>query len=177
MNQFVRNILHKARSWNGYICLKFSVATLRFAPVQKASLKKYTSLPPPVNLLQNPKTYKRKRPFLILTGGVLSFLSKSNEEETPEDKLIMNIKRSILCMQREEFGKAEKMLHLALRMAQDLNNKDGITYIYDLMANLALQVEQFAKAKKLFVTVMQRLLQDGYQEDDNKVLKCDYKTE
>lgn len=170
MNQFIRSVLYKTNGWNWnsliYVNTQGSAGS-RCSSIQKVLTTKYTK-PPPADPLPDTKTYKRH--LIFISGGLLSFFSKSNDEETPEDQLIMNIKRSILSMQREEFAKSEKMLHLALRMAQDLNNKDGITYIYDLMANLALQVEQFAKAKKLFVTVMQRLLQDGYKEDDNKVI-------
>lgn len=93
----------------------------------------------------------------------------SKDEETAEDKLINNIKRSILCIQRGEYQKAEQMLHLALRMAQDLQNKDGITYVYDVMANLAMEQGEYKKAEKLFVSVMQRLLGDGLEQDDIKV--------
>lgn len=93
----------------------------------------------------------------------------SKDEETAEDKLINNIKRSILCIQRGEHQKAEQMLHLALRMAQDMQNKDGITFIFDVMANLAMEQGEFKKAEKLFVTVMQRLLADGYAQEDIKV--------
>lgn len=109
---------------------------------------------------------------LILPAGLLSFLSPkdpNDEDETPEGQLIMCIKRSILCIQREQYAKAEQMLHLALRMAQDLQNKEGITFIFDVMANLAMETEQYKKAEKLFVTVMQRLLADGCAEDDIKV--------
>lgn len=107
----------------------------------------------------------------LVPAGLLSFLSPKDPEgeETPEEKLIMTIKRSILCIQREQYAKAEQMLHLALRMAQDLQNKDGITFVYDVMANLAMTTEQYSKAEKLFVNVMQRLLQDGHKEDDIKV--------
>lgn len=104
---------------------------------------------------------------LFLSAGILSMFTK--DEETPEDKLINNIKRSILCIQRGEHEKAEQMLHLALRMAQDLQNKDGITFVFDVMANLAMERGEFKKAEKLFVTVMQRLLADGYEQDDIKV--------
>lgn len=91
------------------------------------------------------------------------------KEESPEDKLITTIKRGILCMQREEYDKAEQILHLALRMAQDINSKDGVTYVYDVMANLAMEREQFHKAEKLFVHVMRRLMSAGYTEDSPKV--------
>lgn len=108
---------------------------------------------------------------VFISAGLLSFLAPKDPEgeDTPEGKLVMTIKRSILCIQREQYAKAEQMLHLALRMAQDLQNKDGVTFIYDVMANLAMETEQYKKAEKLFVNVMQRLLQDGCKEDDIKV--------
>ncbi|XP_034667806.1 tetratricopeptide repeat protein 19 homolog, mitochondrial isoform X2 [Drosophila subobscura] len=96
--------------------------------------------------------------------------SDKDKEESPEDKLINMIKRSILCVQREQYDKAEQMLHLALRMAQDLQSKDGITYVYDVMANLAMEREQFIKAEKIFTDVMKRLFADGHTEESPKIL-------
>ncbi|KMY90927.1 tetratricopeptide repeat protein 19 homolog, mitochondrial isoform X1 [Drosophila simulans] len=92
------------------------------------------------------------------------------KEETPEEKLIKTIKRSILCIQREQYDKAEQMLHLALRMAQDIQSKDGITYVFDLMANLAMEREQFKKAEKIFTDVMKRLFAEGHTEESPKIL-------
>ncbi|XP_053959862.1 tetratricopeptide repeat protein 19 homolog, mitochondrial [Anastrepha ludens] len=111
-----------------------------------------------------------------MAGGIVSgafsfgFFTNSKDEELPEDKLINTIKRSVLCIQRQEFDKAEQMLHLALRMAQDLQSKEGVTYIYDVMANLAMEREQYKKAEKLFADVMRRLFNDGYTEDSAKVM-------
>lgn len=62
------------------------------------------------------------------------------------------------------------MLHLALRLAQQTFNDLAITYVYDIMANLALQRNQLDKAEKLFVNVMQRLLSTGVAESDNRVI-------
>ncbi|XP_017069974.2 tetratricopeptide repeat protein 19 homolog, mitochondrial isoform X1 [Drosophila eugracilis] len=102
--------------------------------------------------------------MLNLFGG------SDEKEETPEDKLVKTIKRSILCIQREQYDKAEQMLHLALRMAQDIQSKDGITYVFDLMANLAMEREQFKKAEKIFTDVMKRLFADGHTEESPKIL-------
>lgn len=77
--------------------------------------------------------------------------------------------------QKDEYEKAEKMLHVALRMAQDVQNKDGITYVYDVMANLALTQKQYDKAEKLFTEVMKRLMSSGVKESDNKVLHISLK--
>lgn len=108
---------------------------------------------------------------LFWWASIWTWLGLSKDNESPEDKLITTIKRSILCMQRQEYDKAEQMLHLALRMAQDIHSKDGITYVYDVMANLAMEREQFQKAEKLFVDVMKRLLNAGYLENSPKVTR------
>ncbi|KAH8357874.1 hypothetical protein KR200_011635 [Drosophila serrata] len=98
------------------------------------------------------------------------FGGSDEKEETPEDKLVTTIKRSILCIQREQYDKAEQMLHLALRMAQDIQSKEGVTYVYDIMANLAMEREQFKKAEKIFTDVMKRLFADGHTEESPKIL-------
>lgn len=92
------------------------------------------------------------------------------DESTPEGKLKTTLKRTILCIRKREFQKAEQMAHLALRMAQDMQNYDGITLCYDVMANLAFDTEQYAKAQKLFEEVLQRLIQKGVPQDDIQVL-------
>lgn len=92
-----------------------------------------------------------------------------DDETTPEGKLKTTLKRTILAIRRKEFDKAEQMAHLALRMAQDINSYDGITLCYDIMANLALDREQYQKAQQLFESVLQRLLQKGVSQDDIQV--------
>ena len=76
---------------------------------------------------------------------------------------------SLKILQRDDFKGAEQLLHIALKIAQDQNNDDGVTYIYDLLANLAFAQGHFNAAEKLFVNVMQRLLQVGVPEDDLKI--------
>lgn len=114
-------------------------------------------------------------PSLLFTAAFsFNFLGGGNndkdQEETPETKLVNTIKRSIICIQNDQYDKAEQMLHLALRMAQDMQSPKGITYVFDLMANLAMEREQFKKAEKLFVDVMRRLMSDGHTEDSPKIL-------
>jgi hypothetical protein len=67
------------------------------------------------------------------------------------------------------------MLHLALRLAQERMSAEGITYTYDLMANLAMERGEFAKAEKLFVMVMQRLMSSGVPETDNRIIHMSIK--
>lgn len=91
------------------------------------------------------------------------------EDDSPEGQLVMTMKRAIMCVQREQYKKGEQIIHLALRMAQQMQHADAITLCYDIMANLALETEQYEKADKLFVAVLQRLLQKGVKQNDIKV--------
>ncbi|XP_075154063.1 tetratricopeptide repeat domain 19 [Haematobia irritans] len=113
--------------------------------------------------------------YVVVPLSLSLFGFSAKEEETPEDKLITTIKRAVLSINGGKFDKAEQMLHLALRMAQDLQSRDGITYVYDVMGNLALEREQYKKAEKLFTEVMKRLMQDGYAEDNPKILHISLK--
>lgn len=92
-----------------------------------------------------------------------------------EDELIQTIKHCVLFIQREEYDKAEQLLHVALRNAQQINHQLGVTYIYDVMANLALEREQYSKAKQLFIAVTQRIMADGATEDDLRVVHISVK--
>ncbi len=74
----------------------------------------------------------------IINSG-LEKKKPEEEEMTDEDKLIYNIKLGILSMQKGDLDKAETILHLALRMAEDIGNFDGVTYVYNVLANLAYE--------------------------------------
>lgn len=108
----------------------------------------------------------------ILALSILKWIGFEEEDEEKESELIMTLKRAVLCMNREQYDKAEQMLHLALRLAQEQQNSQGVLYCYDLMANLALERHELHKAEKLFVSVMQLLLSHGEKEDDLKVIWC-----
>ncbi|XP_045777233.1 tetratricopeptide repeat protein 19 homolog, mitochondrial [Maniola jurtina] len=107
--------------------------------------------------------------FSMLT--LLGFEKKLNAE----DELILTIKHCVLFIQRGELDKAEQLLHVALKQAQQIQHQLGITYIYDVMANLALEREQYDKAKQLFIAVTQRIMADGATEDDLRVIHISVK--
>ncbi|XP_076629945.1 tetratricopeptide repeat domain 19 isoform X1 [Colletes latitarsis] len=116
-----------------------------------------------------------KTKLFIVSGSFLFNLYDTKEEKDDVSELEMTIKRSILLIQKGEFKKAERMLHVALRQAQILQHYDGITYIYDVMANLAYDMNDFKKAKKLFVSVLERLLSKGVSQDDLAIIHISLK--
>lgn len=83
--------------------------------------------------------------------------------------------QSCFPFQKGELKKAEQMLHIALKLAQEQQNYDGVTYIYDLLANLAYERGEYEKAEKLFVSVMQRLLSMDVSKTDNKMIHMSLK--
>ena len=86
----------------------------------------------------------------ISVGGLASIFVRDDEDESGDDdddektrkgkkELIGIIKHGILARNKGDFEHAERMLHIALRMAQDLGNYDAVTYVYDQMANVAFE--------------------------------------
>lgn len=67
------------------------------------------------------------------------------------------------------------MLHVALRQAQTIQHYDAVTYIYDVMANLAFDTGKYHKAENLFLSVLQRLMSNGSTEDDIRVIHISLK--
>ena len=71
--------------------------------------------------------------------------------------------------------KADKMLHIALKQAQDIGHEEAVTHIYSLMANLALERELYGQAERLFTTVLKRLISSGEAQDSNAVVEISLK--
>ncbi|XP_012229823.1 tetratricopeptide repeat protein 19 homolog, mitochondrial [Linepithema humile] len=128
-------------------------------------------------LYDNHESQKRRSKMLLavsLPTLIFNFLL-GIEDTDEEPEVITTIKRSVLLIQKGEFEKAERMLHLALRQAQTIQHYDAVTYVYDVMANLAFDTEDYHKAEKLFVSVLQRLMSNGASEDDMRVIHISLK--
>ncbi|XP_045840625.1 tetratricopeptide repeat protein 19, mitochondrial [Meles meles] len=92
-----------------------------------------------------------------------------------EAEIIQLLKRAKLSMMKDEPEEAELILHDALRLAYQSDNKKAITYTYDLMANLAFIRGQLENAEKLFKATMSYLLGGGMQQEDNAIIEISLK--
>ncbi|XP_013779409.1 tetratricopeptide repeat protein 19, mitochondrial-like [Limulus polyphemus] len=109
-----------------------------------------------------------------LLAGILGSLGFQKDEEK-EEVLISTIKRGVLSIQKGDLNTAEQILHVALKIAEDEMNPQGITYIYDLLANIAFEKQEHQKAEALFVEVMKRMIASGTPKDDNAILEMSLK--
>ncbi|KAM7305546.1 tetratricopeptide repeat protein 19, mitochondrial [Ixodes scapularis] len=112
-------------------------------------------------------------PRTAVLAGVLSFLGLGDSKE--EDTLIVTIKMGILNLQQQDYKKAESILHVALKMAQERMDPQAETYIFDILANVAYEKGEYLKAEKLFVDVMQRAISSGTPRDDNSIVEMSLK--
>ncbi|XP_044941369.1 tetratricopeptide repeat protein 19, mitochondrial [Mustela putorius furo] len=92
-----------------------------------------------------------------------------------EAEIIQLLKRAKLSIMKDEPEEAELILHDALRLAYQSDNKKAITYTYDLMANLAFIRGQLENAEKLFKATMSYLLGGGMQQEDNAIIEISLK--
>ncbi|XP_045343452.1 tetratricopeptide repeat protein 19, mitochondrial isoform X3 [Leopardus geoffroyi] len=92
-----------------------------------------------------------------------------------EAEIIQLLKRAKLSIMKDEPEEAELILHDALRLAYQSDNRKAITYTYDLMANLAFIRGQLENAEKLFKATMSYLLGGGMQQEDNAIIEISLK--
>ena len=71
--------------------------------------------------------------------------------------------------------KADKMLQIALKQAQNIGHEEAVTHIFSLMANLALERRLYSQAEALFTKVLQRLVSGGEPQDSNAVVEISLK--
>uniref|UniRef100_A0A8C9AT69 Tetratricopeptide repeat protein 19, mitochondrial n=1 Tax=Prolemur simus TaxID=1328070 RepID=A0A8C9AT69_PROSS len=96
-------------------------------------------------------------------------------EDEAEAEIIQLLKRAKLSIMKDEPEEAELILHDALRLAYQRNNKKAITYTYDLMANLAFIRGQLENAEQLFKATMSYLLGGGMKQEDNAIIEISLK--
>ncbi|XP_030328500.1 tetratricopeptide repeat protein 19, mitochondrial isoform X2 [Strigops habroptila] len=113
-------------------------------------------------------------------GGALGFLGAfslfpRDAEEDGEDAIILLLKRAKLSAMKGELGEAEKLLHEALRLSHQSDNRKAIIYTYSMMANVAFMQGQLDNAEKLYKASMSYLLAGDTKEDDNAILEMSLK--
>eukprot|EP00076_Gallus_gallus_P027882 XP_015151329.1 tetratricopeptide repeat protein 19, mitochondrial isoform X3 [Gallus gallus] len=74
-----------------------------------------------------------------------------------------------------ELGEAERLLHQALRLAHQADNRRAVIYTYSLMANVAFMQGQLDNAEKLYKATMSSMLAGDTKEDDNAILEMSLK--
>uniref|UniRef100_A0A8I6ACK4 Tetratricopeptide repeat protein 19, mitochondrial n=1 Tax=Rattus norvegicus TaxID=10116 RepID=A0A8I6ACK4_RAT len=120
---------------------------------------------------------------LPLLAALAWFSRTAAAEEQPgedatdeaEAEIIQLLKRAKLSIMKDEPEAAELILHDALRLAYESDNKKAITYTYDLMANLAFIRGQLENAEQLFKATMSYLLGGGMKQEDNAIVEISLK--
>ncbi|XP_004870839.1 tetratricopeptide repeat protein 19, mitochondrial isoform X1 [Heterocephalus glaber] len=101
--------------------------------------------------------------------------SAADAADEAEAEIIQLLKRAKLSIMKDEPEEAELILHDALRLAYQTDNKKAITYTYDLMANLAFIRGQLENAEQLFKATMSYLLGAGMKQEDNAIIEISLK--
>ncbi|XP_051024361.1 tetratricopeptide repeat protein 19, mitochondrial isoform X2 [Acomys russatus] len=87
---------------------------------------------------------------------------EADEADEAEAEIIQLLKRAKLSIMKDEPEAAELILHDALRLAYQSDNKKAITYTYDL-------------AEQLFKATMSYLLGGGMKQEDNAIIEISLK--
>ncbi|NXX50614.1 TTC19 protein, partial [Tricholaema leucomelas] len=102
-------------------------------------------------------------------------LFPKDDEESDEDAIILLLKKAKLSIMKGELEKADQLLHQALRLSHQSENRKAIVYTYSMMANVAFMQGQLENAEKLYKATMSYLLAGDTKEDDNAILEMSLK--
>ncbi|XP_059685205.1 tetratricopeptide repeat protein 19, mitochondrial isoform X1 [Gavia stellata] len=125
-------------------------------------------------------SFAQRRRWARPVGGTLALLGAlslfpRDAEEDGEDAIILLLKRAKLSVMKGELREAEHILHQALRLSQQSDNRKAIVYTYSMMANVAFMQGQLDNAEKLYKASMSYLLAGDTKEDDNAILEMSLK--
>ncbi|XP_071803720.1 tetratricopeptide repeat protein 19, mitochondrial-like [Asterias amurensis] len=142
----------------------------------QVGIKNDWNLPPFVSENRRPiyePTYYAGFACLMCCAFVLgfSFLKKDPDPDTMETL----IAKSWIAEGKGNLAEAEELLHEALKLAQDQKHQEGITYIYDQMANLSMRHGNLTKAEGLFQETLKRMISSGTAQDDSAVIEISLK--
>lgn len=100
---------------------------------------------------------------------------RDDEQDGGEDAIIVLLKKAKLSVMKGELSEAERLLHRALHLAHQADNRRAIIYTYSTMANVAFMQGQLDNAEKLYKATMSYLLAGDTKEDDNAILEMSLK--
>ncbi|KAL4100768.1 hypothetical protein QTP88_020799 [Uroleucon formosanum] len=105
---------------------------------------------------------------IIFGFSLFGLIGLDNSEKNR--KLIDTIEQGILYLQNDDYDAFKQTLQEALKMANDSKNVEGITHVYDVLANGAFLKKEYQKAKMLFIKVIQLLMERGSFKDNLNML-------
>lgn len=113
--------------------------------------------------------------LLVDLSKLWSSSEADKEPLDPYQVIHLSLKRAILAMWRGELHKSEQILHITLKLAQDLADSQAETYIFDMLANVYMQLGEVEASERLFRVVMQREMALGKTPDDLSIIDMSLK--
>ena len=113
---------------------------------------------------------------IFLMSGLLTWLGITSDPNADHDSnLVTTVKRGILASQEGDFKRAQQILHLALRQANEFDDQAAINHIFCLLAEIAIEMNLFGEAERLYIEVMKRIITGGEAQDSNAIVEMSVK--
>jgi len=112
----------------------------------------------------------------IVMSGILTWLGLAPDPNANHDSnLVTTVKRGILASQEGDLKRAQQILHLALRQAHEIGDQAAVNHIYCILADLAIEMNLFGEAERLYTDVMKRIITEGEPQDSNAIVEMSLK--
>ena len=112
----------------------------------------------------------------IIMSGILTWLGLAPDPNANHDSnLLTTVKRGILASQEGDLKRAQQILHLALRQASEMGDHAAVNHIYCLLADIAIEMNLFGEAERLYIDVMKRIITEGEPQNSNAIVEMSLK--
>lgn len=135
--------------------------------------------------LRSTKTYiktlpqKNPKQFIAsITGLVIAkhFSDVNNNKETQKQeethlKISKLVARALELVEAENYSAAKTLLYEALHLTDVTKNYTNVAPVYDLLVAIAINEGNIGDAEEMLVRFIEKLLQLGYAENDNQIVR------
>lgn len=95
-----------------------------------------------------------------------SIFSDSDVEDNIAHLMIL----ARLALERGDMERAEAILQMGIKICEDHKINFGLPQIYDILATMAMAEGEIEKAESIMVTIIEKLIQNGMNEDDHYIV-------
>lgn len=115
----------------------------------------------------------RIQPCVLQTVAIAIAASDSRPDfdvNDLEDNITHLMILARLALEKGDMERAEAILQMGIKICEEHKISFGLPQIYDILATIALAEGEIEKAETIMVTVIEKLIQNGMEEDDHYIV-------
>ncbi|GLV41486.1 Tetratricopeptide repeat domain 19 [Carabus blaptoides fortunei] len=108
--------------------------------------------------------------YFISASLLTSFWYQVNEADDIEDNVAHLVALARLALEKGDVDRAQEILRLGLKIAEDHKFYSGVVYLYDILSTIALSEGDIKQVENLMTAVIEKLSLWGFPDDHYNII-------